>query len=133
MVQTLQDRTWFDRLYVDTRKSSSYLSVHANKPRSISHITLYQCHSVESTLIQGCLNIVYPLGMFAIKIYCAYGEKTNPVESIICLSEVEMTTFSQELLSLRVPAPAAKGSKNWCNDVICLCSCRKTLTFVFAS
>ena len=57
LVQTLQDRTWFDRLYVDTRKSSSYLSVHANKPRSISHITLYQCHSVESTLIQGCLTL----------------------------------------------------------------------------
>ena len=49
-------------------KARGYLSIHAKKPSSISHITLYQCHSVESTLIQSCLNIVCPLEMFPIKI-----------------------------------------------------------------
>ena len=30
-------------------KARGYLSVHAKKPSSISHLTLYQCHSVESS------------------------------------------------------------------------------------
>ena len=88
------------RSIIHSRTLGVYLSLHANKPSSISHITLYQRHSVESTLIQGYLNIVCPLGMLPIKIQSAYGEETNlEEESIVCLGEVEMNTFLQELLS----------------------------------
>ena len=79
------------RSIIHSRKLEGYLSVHANKQSFISHITLYQSHSVESTLIQGCLNIVCPLGIWR-------GNNLEE-ESIVCLSEVEMDTFLQELLS----------------------------------
>ena len=49
---------------IHSRKLGGYLFDHANKPSSISYIILYQCQSIESMLIQCCLNIVCPIEMF---------------------------------------------------------------------
>ena len=106
-----------------SRKPGIYLFVHANKPSSISHITVYQCHSVESTLIQGCFNIVCPLGI----LMCIWrrNQPGRRKHNLTQWSGNEHLSSRVTVLRVGVSPLATKGSKNWCNNVICLCSCRK--------
>ena len=125
-----QDRAWFDRLYGrwSTRESLGVISAYMQTNQALS---LIQHYISVIALNQHCVPTrnVSNQDLMGIWRGNQIGRRKH---SLSRWNGNGHLSWRVTVLLVGVSPLAIKGSKNWWN-VICLCSCRKTLTFVLVS